>query len=144
MNILNSQHFHSFLFSFFFLQTNSPQWSLCQKSALVYENFYDFTGETFTRVRFDFIVQRKSTFYIINLIFPCATLSLIQLLVFVIPSTDSTSDRVGFGTTNLLTLVVFQTIVTEEMVSVFLMLPLRFNELYPPTSLVCSRNQAML
>ena len=74
-----------------------------------------YTNETFTRLKFDISVRRKSTFYIINLIFPCATLSLIQLSVFAISSRDTTADRIGFGTTNLLTLVVFQTIVTEEM-----------------------------
>ena len=47
--------------------------------------------------------------------YQCVTLSLIQLLVFLISSADTTVDRISFGTTNLLTLVVFQTIVTEEM-----------------------------
>ena len=93
----------------------SPQWSLCKYSSKVYDYFYEFSNEHFTRVRFDFVVRRKPTFYVINLIFPTGTLSLIQLLVFAIPSTDASSDRVAFGTTNLLTLVVFQTIITEEM-----------------------------
>ena len=94
----------------------SQQWALCSYKAVTYDHLYEFTGETFTRVRFDFTVKRKSMFYVLILIFPSTLLSLIQLLVFVIPSDETTADRIGFGTTNLLTLVVFQTIVTEEMV----------------------------
>ena len=94
---------------------SSPQWHLCRHRSVIYDHFYEITGDYFTRATFQYVMRRKSTFYVINLIFPCATLSIIQMLVFIIPSTDSTSDRIGFGTTNLLTMVVFQTIVTAEM-----------------------------
>ena len=45
----------------------------CQPQLFLFQTYnhtYDFTGEIFSRVRFEFTVRRKSIFYIINLIFP--------------------------------------------------------------------------
>ena len=76
----------------------SSQWHLCNYTSTVcltvsfslpffhafyiklYNHTYEFTGETFARIRFDFTVRRKSTFYMLNIVFPCSTLSMIQLL----------------------------------------------------------------
>ena len=68
----------------------SPQWFMCNRSTLIYNYTYgqsnDGNTESFTRLRFDIAVRRKSTFYIINLIFPISILSIIQMLTFAIPS----------------------------------------------------------
>ena len=95
----------------------SLQFTLCGYQTTVYDYYYDLTDEHFSRLRFDFDVRRKSSFYVINLIFPIATLSFIEPLIFFIPlrgllfahqiffyqydcfNIDSGSDRVGFGTT---------------------------------------------
>ena len=47
--------------------------------------------------------------------FPCAILSATQVMVYLIPSMDSSSDRIGFGTTNMLSMVVFQTVLQGEL-----------------------------
>ena len=67
---------------------DSPEWHLCRYEAWIYHHSYDFSGETFTRLRFDFTFQRKPHFYMISLVFPCFILSTIQLLVFLINSTE--------------------------------------------------------
>ena len=96
---------------------DSTQWHLCKRQSKVYEYTYNFSHsvDTFSRLRFEISIQRKSTFYIVSFIFPCATVSLIQLLTFFVPSKDTIPDRIGFAMTNMLSLIVFQTMITEEM-----------------------------
>ena len=66
---------------------------------------------THTQVTFTIKLKRRSTFYIVNLIAPCALLFFISFLGFCLP-VDS-GDKVDLEITIVLAMVVFQMVVTE-------------------------------
>lgn len=57
--------------------------------------------------------RTQASFYATNILFPCILLSLMNLLVFVLP-TDS-GEKVSFVMTNVLTLVLFQQLVASML-----------------------------
>jgi hypothetical protein len=58
-------------------------------------------------------LKRKSVFYILNIIFPCGTISLLVLMVFCVPS--ESGEKVSLGITILLAFSVFQLVIGDTM-----------------------------
>ena len=80
-----------------------------------HEVFYGCCPEPYPDVTFYIKLQRRSFFYVVNLIFPCILLSVMSLLVFMLP--PDSGEKVSLGITVLLALSVFLLLVSEIMPS---------------------------
>ncbi|XP_072039498.1 neuronal acetylcholine receptor subunit alpha-10-like [Amphiura filiformis] len=63
----------------------------------------------FPEVIYTVVLKRRPGFYIITLIVPCITLSVLNLLAFILPT--ASGEKVSLGITNLLALVLFQQVI---------------------------------
>ncbi|XP_072046738.1 neuronal acetylcholine receptor subunit alpha-7-like [Amphiura filiformis] len=59
------------------------------------------------------VLSRRPLFHVLTMILPCALLSLLNLMVFILPT--ESGEKVSFGITNVLALVVFLQLVGETM-----------------------------
>ena len=60
----------------------------------------------FPEIIFTVVLQRHPLFYTLSFILPCGLLSALNILVFILPT--ESGEKVSFGITNLLALVLFQ------------------------------------
>ncbi len=67
----------------------------------------------FPSLVFEFVIRRRSLFYIINLIFPCVILSFLSLMTFYIPA--ASGERITLSISLLLTMLFTLYIVTENL-----------------------------
>ena len=70
-------------------------------------------GGAYPRVTFTIYLKRKPTFYVINILTPCMTLSFLALLVFYLP--PDSGEKVSLGITVLLSFSVFLLLVAENV-----------------------------
>ncbi len=63
--------------------------------------------------RFSLELKRKSMFYVLNIILPCVMLSVLQLMVFRVPS--AAGEKVSLSITLLLSFTVFLLMVSDNM-----------------------------
>lgn len=89
------------------------QWKLVSTDARKEVKYYTFTTEPYPSVVFEFVLRRRSLFYIINLIFPCVILSFLSLMTFYIP--PASGERVTLSISLLLTMLFTLYIVTENL-----------------------------
>ncbi|CAH1268271.1 CHRNA9 [Branchiostoma lanceolatum] len=75
--------------------------------------FYGCCPDPFPDMTYSLKLQRKSLFYIINLIVPCVLISLLAPFSFYLPA--NSGEKVSLGVTVLLALTVFQLLVAESM-----------------------------
>ena len=66
-----------------------------------------------TQIDFTFWIKRKSSYVMLNAIIPIVCLSVINVIVFILPS--ESGERVGFSITVLLSIAVFMTIVADTL-----------------------------
>ncbi|XP_022107578.1 neuronal acetylcholine receptor subunit alpha-10-like [Acanthaster planci] len=64
-------------------------------------------------VTFTLILRRKPLFYVVNLIIPCALISAMSIIEFILPC--NSGEKVSLGITVLLSLTVFMLVVAENM-----------------------------
>ena len=62
---------------------------------------------------FTIILRRKPLFYVVNLIIPCALISAMSIVEFILPC--NSGEKVSLGITVLLSLTVFMLVVAENM-----------------------------
>ena len=75
--------------------------------------FYGTNVHPFPSLVFEFVMRRRSLFYIINLIFPCVILSFLSLMTFYIP--PASGERITLSISLLLTMLFTLYIVTENL-----------------------------
>ena len=75
--------------------------------------YYGTNVHPFPSLVFEFVVRRRSLFYIINLIFPCVILSFLSLMTFYIP--PASGERITLSISLLLTMLFTLYIVTENL-----------------------------
>ena len=67
----------------------------------------------YSEIIFILVLKRHPTFYILTIITPCLLLSIINLLVFILPT--ESGEKVSLGITNVLALVLFQQLISGIM-----------------------------
>lgn len=74
------------------------------------EIYYD---DMYQQIRFIFYFRRKPLYFITTLIIPCALLSFLSLLVFLLPA--EAQEKISLGITILLSFSVFQLLIANGM-----------------------------
>lgn len=116
--------------------TESGEWQIIRTEASSGDQFYESDpGVPFPRVRFTLFLRRKPMFYMINIITPCITMSLLALLVFYLP--PDSGEKVSLGITVLLSFSVFLLLVAENVPKTSEFVPLLGKR---PVSLNCQSN----
>lgn len=64
-------------------------------------------------IRFEFVLKRRSGFFIVNMLLPILLMGFLNLFVFVLPA-DS-GERVGYSITLLLSISVFLTLISDTL-----------------------------
>ncbi|XP_060566980.1 neuronal acetylcholine receptor subunit beta-2-like [Ruditapes philippinarum] len=62
---------------------------------------------------FEMVLQRRAMFFIVNILLPISTLSVLQLFVFIVPI-DS-GERISFSLTVLLSISVYMTLISDNL-----------------------------
>ncbi|XP_028398914.1 neuronal acetylcholine receptor subunit alpha-9-like [Dendronephthya gigantea] len=89
------------------------QWKIQSVSAYKQVKFYGSNTHPYPSLVFEFVLRRRSLFYIINLIFPCVILSFLSLMTFYIP--PASGERITLSISLLLTMLFTLYIVTENL-----------------------------
>ena len=74
-------------------------------------NYPNYGG--YAEIYFTLALARRSFFYVLTIIIPCGLLSLVNLVVFILPT--ESGEKVSLGITNVLALVLFQQLIAEPM-----------------------------
>ncbi len=91
------------------------------------------------------VLRRQSTFYVLTIIVPCFLLTIINLMVFILPT--ESGEKVSLGITNVLALVLFQQLIGEIMPPTSNKSPLIGKcqlKIISELTLLCLRNQTIL
>ena len=90
------------------------EWDVIGTQALSLSQMFDSDpGISFPTVKFRLCLKRKPRFYMINIVAPCILMSILDLLVFYLPS-DS-GEKVSLGMTVLLSFSVFLLLIAENV-----------------------------
>ena len=88
----------------------SPAWFFICRDEVVYECC---GNVSYPSLHFHIWIERKSLYYIVNIITPCVILSLLATFTFCIP--PDSGEKISLGITLLLSFTVFQLIVAESI-----------------------------
>jgi len=69
--------------------------------------------DTFNRLEYTLVYERKSKWFVYNIIFPCIMMVILVLVSFWLP--PDSGEKIGMGITLLLSFSVFQLIVTDSI-----------------------------
>nr|AWJ68162.1 putative nicotinic acetylcholine receptor 11 [Hirudo verbana] len=100
----------------------SGEWDLLEAPAKRNVIKYACCPETYIDITFTIHIRRRTLYYGFNLIIPCALISMLTLLTFVLPPDEG--EKIGLGITILLSLSVFQLIVADMVPATSLAVPL--------------------
>lgn len=89
------------------------EWSILQFTATRLEEIYSCCPEPYPTVVFSLEIRRKPLFYLINLVFPSALLTIMSILTFWIPM--ESGEKVSFPMSLMLALAIFQVMVTDHV-----------------------------
>ena len=70
-------------------------------------------GKIYPDLTFTITIRRKPLFYVVNLVIPCALISAMSMVEFILPC--NSGEKVSLGITVLLSLTVFMLVVAENM-----------------------------
>ena len=91
---------------------SNDEWDIFLGKSEVYNHTYD-TGRSYSNVKFNIILQRKSLYYIIVIIIPCIITAFVVIVNFILPIHDPSRLELTF--TCLLAFSVFQSIIINEL-----------------------------
>ena len=91
--------------------SESGEWKLLDGDMHYQSSEYE--GEQYDKVSFDLHLRRKPLYYVMNVMIPVLSISLLNLFCFLLPSEDG--ERVTLSISIFLTLAVFLTIVNSTM-----------------------------
>ncbi|XP_033627794.1 neuronal acetylcholine receptor subunit beta-3-like [Asterias rubens] len=70
-------------------------------------------GLSFPELSYSIHLRRRPLFYLLEIVLPCVLLSLLNLMVFVLP--PESGEKISLGMTNLLSLVLFQQLISNSV-----------------------------
>ena len=88
-------------------------WNLHKVVASRIEHNYTCCPYPYVFVTFNLILKRGSGFYVFNIVIPCVLLAILTLMVFCLP--HDSGEKISFGTTNLLALILYQQLIADSM-----------------------------
>ena len=95
--------------------TEHEQWILDDMSFhyedVFYENMYG--GENFTAINYRILLNRKSAYYLVNVLIPSLLLSTLQLITFVLPPNETVRIELSFIC--LLAYTMFQSVIQADL-----------------------------
>ena len=77
------------------------------------ELYYLCCVEPYPKITYTVHMQRRTKFYVMNLIVPGVLIGLVACLTFILP--PQCGERVGLGITNLLAMMVFLLLVSKRI-----------------------------
>ncbi|KAK3105978.1 hypothetical protein FSP39_009981 [Pinctada imbricata] len=87
--------------------TSQGAWNVIDTKAFTFErNIVQY-------VQFDITMERRSTFVMINMVYPVFLLGVLNLFVFFVPA--NSGERIGFSLSILLSTVVFLTLISDNL-----------------------------
>ncbi|KAK2179088.1 hypothetical protein NP493_514g00017 [Ridgeia piscesae] len=102
--------------------TESGEWIILDAPAVRHNITYECCPEPYIDIIFSLHLRRRTLYYGFNLIIPCALISSLALLTFLLP--PDAGEKISLGITILLSLSVFSLIVAESVPSTSLAVPL--------------------
>lgn len=102
--------------------TESGEWEIIKVSATRNEEKYECCAEPYIDITFKMHIRRRALYYGFNLIIPCALISMLTLLTFILPPGEG--EKIGLGITILLSLSVFQMIVADMVPATSMAVPI--------------------
>lgn len=90
----------------------NSEWVMVSATLETKQTYYITSGAHWSEVDIVIVIQRRSLFYIMNMIVPCSLLIMVGLLAFYIPA--GSGDKIALSTTILLTMALFQLMITEK------------------------------
>ncbi|OAF71716.1 Acetylcholine receptor subunit alpha [Intoshia linei] len=100
----------------------SGEWLLIDVPAMRHVKKYDCCPEQYIDITFKIHIRRRALYYGFNLIIPCALISSLTMMVFLLP--PDSGEKVSLGVTILLSLSVFSLIVAESVPSTSMSVPI--------------------
>ena len=92
----------------------SGEWNLEAMPGYRKEFFYSCCpGEPYPVIDYEVIIVRRTSFYILNLIWPGILIAVLAAITFLLP--PESGERIGLGITNLLAMMVFLLLISESI-----------------------------
>ncbi|XP_041469865.1 neuronal acetylcholine receptor subunit alpha-7-like [Lytechinus variegatus] len=88
-------------------------WEILDDTAYRTEETYSTATEPFVEICYAITFRRKSKVYVVGIIIPSVLLSLSTMIIFLLP--PESGEKISFGITNLLAMVLFQETVRSAM-----------------------------
>ena len=82
--IFNKEKTNIYLLNF----SNHEQWELKHYDFAFDDVFYEVSGYTYGTINFNVVLNRKSTYYLVNVIIPSIALSTLEIATFLLPKTE--------------------------------------------------------
>ncbi|KAH9488469.1 Acetylcholine receptor subunit beta-like 1 [Bulinus truncatus] len=98
---------------------DNGEWDL--KSTQVFATYIDAKDVNLSSIQVRFVMKRRSTFFLVNVLLPVVFLSFLNIFVFVIPA--ESGEKIGYGITVLLSLSVYMSTVSGMLPRSSLTLP---------------------
>ena len=102
-----------------------------------YEKFYSDYAAYYTLIQVSLILTRRPLYYILVIVVPCTLLSLINLMVFLLPT--ESGEKVSLAITNFLALVLVQQLIGEFIPPADDKFPIILSEYSPSSPLIVTR-----
>ena len=88
-------------------------WNFVSFSSTTSSRRFSCCSEPFSQIEYKFKLQRRPTFFLLYLIFPCIAIVILALLSYVIP--PEAGERIGFGVTVILSFSVYLIVISDKL-----------------------------
>ena len=88
-------------------------WDFVSFSSTTSSRNFSCCREPFSQIEYKFKLQRRPTFFLLYLIFPCIAIVILALLSYVIP--PEAGERIGFGVTVILSFSVYLIVISDKL-----------------------------
>ena len=90
----------------------NAEWKFLSMDSKVHRINYTFQSEKFSEITYTLIIQRRTVFHLINVVFPGMVIAILVGMTFTLP--PLCGERIGFCVTNLLTVLLFSLTISDR------------------------------